>query len=92
MQAKLQEQLSPADAEVILRGLPERIQAAPTARAAEIEYPSEHFTWSSNSTQMLGLTPTGRATIDRLQLKREGAVNLRGVLHSIALHPPHNDS
>jgi hypothetical protein len=39
MQAKLQEQLSPADAEVILRRLPERIQAAPIARAAEIEDP-----------------------------------------------------
>ncbi|MEG4170117.1 MULTISPECIES: hypothetical protein [unclassified Microcoleus] len=39
MQAKLQERLSPADAEVILRRLPERIQAAPIARAAEIEYP-----------------------------------------------------
>lgn len=39
MQAKLQQQLSPADAEVILRRLPERIQAAPIARAAEIEYP-----------------------------------------------------
>ncbi len=41
MQAKLQEQLSPADAEVILRRLPERIQAALIARAAEIEYPIE---------------------------------------------------
>jgi hypothetical protein len=92
MQAKLQEQLSPADAAVILRRLPERIQATATARAAKIEYPSEHFTWSRDSTQMLGLTPTGRATIDRLQLKREGVVNLPGVLHSIALHPPHNDS
>ena len=39
MQAKLQEQLSPADAAVILRRLPERIQAAPIASAAEIEYP-----------------------------------------------------
>jgi len=39
MQAKLQEQLSPADAEVILRRLPERIQAASIARAAKIEYP-----------------------------------------------------
>ncbi len=39
MQAKLQEQLSPADAEVILRCLPERIKAALIARAAEIEYP-----------------------------------------------------
>ncbi|BAU11288.1 hypothetical protein LEP3755_17810 [Leptolyngbya sp. NIES-3755] len=41
MQAKLQEQLSPADAEVILGRLPERIQTALIARAAEIEYPIE---------------------------------------------------
>ena len=38
MQAKLQEQLSPADAEVILGRLPEGIKAALIARAAEIEY------------------------------------------------------
>lgn len=41
MQAKLQEQLSLADAEVILGRLPERIRAALIARAAEIEYPIE---------------------------------------------------
>jgi len=39
MQAKLQEQLSPADAEVILGRFPERIKAAIIARAAKIEYP-----------------------------------------------------
>ena len=39
MQAKLQEQLSSADAEIILRRLPERIQAASIARAAKIEDP-----------------------------------------------------
>ncbi len=41
MQAKLQEQLSPADAEVILERLPERIRAAFIACATEIEYPIE---------------------------------------------------
>jgi hypothetical protein len=41
MQANLQEQLSPADAEVILGRLPERIRTALIARAAEIEYPIE---------------------------------------------------
>lgn len=41
MQAKLQEQLSPADAEVILGRLPERVRAALIARVAEIEYPIE---------------------------------------------------
>ena len=41
MQTKLQEQLSSADAEVILGCLPERIRAALVARANEIESPIE---------------------------------------------------
>jgi hypothetical protein len=41
MQTKVQEQLSPTDAKVILERLPERIQAALIARATEIEYPIE---------------------------------------------------
>ncbi len=41
MQTKLQEQLSPADAEVILERLPERIQIALLAHATEIAYPIE---------------------------------------------------
>ncbi|MGI0489466.1 hypothetical protein ACN4EK_28970 [Pantanalinema rosaneae CENA516] len=41
MQAKLQEQLSSVDAEVILGRLPERIRKALMERAAEIEYPVE---------------------------------------------------
>lgn len=41
MQAKLQEQLSLTDAEVILERLPERIRTALIDRANEIEYPIE---------------------------------------------------
>lgn len=41
MQAKLQEQLSPTAAEVILGRLPERIRAALIDRATEIECPVE---------------------------------------------------
>ncbi|MGD2181738.1 hypothetical protein [Lusitaniella coriacea] len=41
MQAKLQEQLSSNDAEVILGQLPDRIRAALIERATEIEYPIE---------------------------------------------------
>ncbi|MGB6297379.1 MAG: hypothetical protein WBF90_14510 [Rivularia sp. (in: cyanobacteria)] len=41
MQAKLQEQLTSADAEVILETLPKRIREALIARATEIEYPIE---------------------------------------------------
>jgi len=41
VQANLQEQLSPADAEIILARLPEGIRTALIARATEIEYPIE---------------------------------------------------
>lgn len=41
MQADLQKQLSPADAEIILGRLPEKIRVALIERAAEIEYPIE---------------------------------------------------
>jgi hypothetical protein len=41
MQTKLLEQLSAADAAIILERLPERIRAAMLDRAAEIEYPVE---------------------------------------------------
>jgi hypothetical protein len=41
MQTKLLEQLSAADAAIILERLPERIRTAMIARSAEIEYPIE---------------------------------------------------
>jgi hypothetical protein len=41
MQTKLLEQLSAADAAIILERLPERISAAMIDRANEIEYPIE---------------------------------------------------
>lgn len=49
---------------------------------------SEHFAWNINFTFLVGLTPTGRATIDRLELNREGVVNLRQMLHLLGKHPP----
>ena len=47
----------------------------------------EHFSWSEDFSQMIGLTPTGRATINRLQLNRPGLVNLRTILTSAGYHP-----
>ena len=49
---------------------------------------SEHFVWSDDFTEMIGISPSGRATIIRLQLNREGVVNLRRVLKASDLHPP----
>lgn len=48
----------------------------------------EHFAWNQSCTQIIGLTPTGRATIIALQLNRPELLNLRSVLYAIGEHPP----
>lgn len=50
---------------------------------------SQHFTWNAEFTFIIGLTPTGRATVQRLQLNREGVVNLRRVLSAANKQPPY---
>lgn len=47
----------------------------------------DHFAWSDDFTQIIGLTPTGRATVETLQLNREGLINLRRVLYMMGEHP-----
>ncbi len=47
-----------------------------------------HFAWSVDSTRIIGLTPTGRATVDALQLNRGNLVNFRGILYVAGKHPP----
>lgn len=48
----------------------------------------EHFTWNDDMTLMIGLSPTGRVSIEKLQLNRPGVVNLRRVLIAFGKHPP----
>ena len=48
----------------------------------------EHFEWNEDFTELLGISPTGRATILRLHLNRDGLVNLRRVLYQTGFHPP----
>jgi hypothetical protein len=48
----------------------------------------EHFTWSADFQQIVGITATGRATIAALQLNRDRVVNLRRVLLVTGDHPP----
>ncbi len=48
----------------------------------------EHFLWSNYYTEIVGISPTGRATVNRLQLNREGLINLRQLLFAVDLHPP----
>ncbi len=64
-----------------------------TGKSAPLYHPRQdqwhqHFSWSANYTQLIGLTMTGRATIERLQLNREGIVNLRKLLWMVERHPP----
>ncbi|WP_071191053.1 HNH endonuclease signature motif containing protein [Trichormus sp. NMC-1] len=49
---------------------------------------NEHFSWNEDFSLVIGLTPTGRAMVETLQLNREGVVNLRLVLYGIGEHPP----
>ncbi len=49
---------------------------------------AEHFTWSADDLEILGLTPTGRATVAALQLNRTEVVNLRRILSAFDEHPP----
>jgi 5-methylcytosine-specific restriction endonuclease McrA len=48
----------------------------------------QHFTWSDDLTEIVGATPTGRATIVALHLNRRNVVNLRRLLLLIQKHPP----
>ena len=48
----------------------------------------DHFVWSSDFTRILGMTPTGRATVEALFLNRDGLVNLRRALYALGEHPP----
>jgi hypothetical protein len=53
----------------------------------------DHFTWNDDFTLLLGLTPTGRATIEKLRLNRTSLINLRRVLHHAGVHPmPEEDT
>lgn len=48
----------------------------------------EHFAWSEDYLRITGLTPVGRATLELLQLNREGLINMRRVLYAVGEHPP----
>ncbi len=47
-----------------------------------------HFAWDEDFNLIIGLTPTGRATVETLRLNREGLVNLRRILYAMGEHPP----
>lgn len=48
---------------------------------------SMHFAWSEDAAQILGLTPTGRATVEALQMNRPRMVRLRNLWMKMGRHP-----
>lgn len=51
----------------------------------------DHFAWSEDFAEVVGITPTGRATVVALQLNRAGVVSLRQLLRQAGKHPPHRE-
>lgn len=62
-------------------------QLAPIFHPRQMEW-NQHFIWNEDTTQMLGITPTGRAMVALLQTNREGVINMRRVLAIMNEHPP----
>lgn len=48
----------------------------------------DHFEWSEDKVQIIGLTAVGRVTVSTLKMNRVGLVNLRKLLLTINEHPP----
>ena len=49
---------------------------------------TEHFRWEENGLLIVGVTPTGRATVNAVQLNRAPLVNSRRLWVSAGWHPP----
>lgn len=52
---------------------------------------AEHFIWSADSLQIVGRTPSGRATIAALEMNRAWAINIRAADKVVRRHPPIDD-
>jgi len=48
----------------------------------------EHFAWNENFTVIIGLSPTGRATVNTLKLNRDFLLNQRALYRAYGVHPP----
>ena len=49
---------------------------------------NEHFSWNEDSTEIVGLTATGRATVAALKMNRPQMVRVRRMWVAMGEHPP----
>jgi hypothetical protein len=52
---------------------------------------NDHFVWSTNGLEILGLTLLGSATVEALVLNRERVISIRAADKEIGRHPPQGD-
>jgi HNH endonuclease len=52
----------------------------------------DHFRWSDDGTEIVGLTPRGRATVAALQLNRPELVGARSLWVQVGWWPPRTES
>ena len=48
----------------------------------------DHFAWVNGGTHVIGITPTGRATVIALRLNNENMVEARSMWVEFGWHPP----
>lgn len=51
-------------------------------------YWPNHFQWNEDETIIIGISPSGRASLNLLNMNREGNINLRHLMILVGLHPP----
>jgi len=51
----------------------------------------DHFIWSADGLRIVGLTPTGRATVEVLVLNRDRVLAIRAADREVGRHPPVGD-
>lgn len=49
---------------------------------------TEHFAWSENGSEIIGLTPVGRATVVALNMNRSAMIRVRKMWAAMREHPP----
>lgn len=49
---------------------------------------ADHFAWDEDGLMIIGITPSGRATVEALKLNRPALLNLRKLLQIVGEHPP----
>jgi hypothetical protein len=51
----------------------------------------EHFSWNEDATELVGLTPAGRATVAALRMNRPQMIRVRRMWLAMKEHPPDLD-